>query len=280
MTEYLVYDVFSEKAFGGNQLAIIPNAAQLPEDDLQQIAREFNYSETTFVYPPSDRSHHAKVRIFTPTMEVPFAGHPLIGTLVALSDLGGPQKMILELGVGPMNCQVEDGKAQFTTATPLKIMATPDPSLVAQTLGLEPGDIATDIHVPTMATLGLPFTLTELTSRDALSNVLIDVNVMRQGASQFPASLDFAQFVYWRGKDAIHARMFAPLDNIPEDPATGSACATLGALLAQLTGKEQQLTIHQGEDMGRPSLIGLHTENGAVTISGTAKCTMKGKLVY
>lgn len=280
MTNYLVYDVFSEKAFGGNQLAVIPDATELPEDDLRRIAREFNYSESTFVYPPKDPAHTARVRIFTPTIEIPFAGHPIVGTVMALKDLGGPSEMTLELGVGPLNCVVKDGQVSFTTGAELEIMAKPDPALVASALGLDIADIAMSTHMPTMASLGLPFTITELTSRKALSRAVPDTNTMRTGAEAYPASLDFAQFAYWRDGSTIHARMFAPLDNIPEDPATGSACAALGALLAQETDQEQALSIRQGEDMGRLSLIGLSTDQGAVSITGTAKRTMQGQLVY
>ncbi|MEE2946151.1 MAG: PhzF family phenazine biosynthesis protein [Pseudomonadota bacterium] len=281
MTRYLVYDVFSEKPFGGNQLAVIPDATGLPEADLQRIAREFNFSETTFVFPPGDPANHAKVRIFTPTMEVPFAGHPVIGTAIALADSsGGPEEMTLELGVGPLRCQAAQGKAAFTTAVPLEIMAEPDFELVVSTLGLQSADIVTNTHVPTLATLGLPFTITELASREALARIEIDISKMRIGAAAHPASLDFAQFVYWVNGDEIHARMFAPLDNIPEDPATGSATATLAALRANITGEEQSFTLHQGEDMGRHSVIGVRTTNGAITISGAAKRTMEGQLVY
>lgn len=280
MTDYLVYDVFSDEAFGGNQLAIIPVATALAEEDLQRIAREFNYSETTFVYPPEDPSNTARVRIFTPTMEIPFAGHPIVGTVMALHDMGGSSEMTLELGVGPLNCVVRDGQVSFTTSAELEIMAKPEIALVAAALGLDESDIECATHVPTMASLGLPFTITELTTRKALSRIIPEINVMRRGAETYPASLDFAQFAYFPEGETIHARMFAPLDNIPEDPATGSACAALGALLAKATGNEQSLNIRQGEDMGRLSLIGLTTNSGAVTISGTAKRTMQGQLVY
>ncbi|WP_370310721.1 PhzF family phenazine biosynthesis protein, partial [Salipiger bermudensis] len=100
MTAYFVYDVFTDAPFGGNQLAIFPDATTLAEDSLQTIAREFNFSETTFVYPPQNPENTAKVRIFTPTMEIPFAGHPTVGTAVALHALGRPADMVLELGVG------------------------------------------------------------------------------------------------------------------------------------------------------------------------------------
>jgi len=119
MTQYLVYDVFTDTVFGGNQLAVFPDARELPENKLQAIAAEFNFSEVTFVYPPVNPDHSAKVRIFTPTSEVDFAGHPVIGTVIALSDLGYEAPMVLELGVGPMPCDIENGFASFTTSVPL-----------------------------------------------------------------------------------------------------------------------------------------------------------------
>jgi trans-2,3-dihydro-3-hydroxyanthranilate isomerase len=118
-----------------------------------------------------------------------------------------------------------------------------------------------------------------LTSRDALAAATPDIAAFRAGNARYPGALDFAQFCYWRGPDAIHARMFAPLDNIPEDPATGSAAATLGALLAALSGSDQAFTVMQGEDMGRPSRIGVATEKQAVTISGAACPVMQGRLL-
>ena len=120
MTKFFVYDVFTDRAFGGNQLAVIPDATNLGEGDLQRIAREFNFSETTFVYPPKDLQHTAQVRIFTPTMEVPFAGHPTSGTAIALSDEGADKGIVLELGIGPVPCKVADGSASFSVKQPLK----------------------------------------------------------------------------------------------------------------------------------------------------------------
>ncbi|SHJ21545.1 trans-2,3-dihydro-3-hydroxyanthranilate isomerase [Shimia gijangensis] len=280
MRRYVVYDVFTEKPFGGNQLAVFPDASDLPEQELQSIAAEFNFSEVTFVTPPDDLSNTAKVRIFTPTMEVPFAGHPTIGTAVALADLGYGPDMVLELGVGPLACRAEKGSAQFTTHVPLDIMAHPDPCLVARALGASQDAILTSTHAPVMASLGLAFTLTELDCRDTLAALQPDVGAFREGTKAHPSGLDFAQFAYVREADVIHARMFAPLDNIPEDPATGSACATLGALLAQLQGQDVTLRVHQGDELGRPSVIGVTTDNGSVTISGAAVKTMEGRLAY
>ena len=280
MAEFYVYDVFSAEAFGGNPLAVIPDATGLPEEDLQKIAREFNFSETTFVFPANDPANTAKVRIFTPTMEIPFAGHPTIGTAVALSDQGAPPEMVLELGVGPLQCHALNGQARFTTEVPLEVLAHPTVDDVCAALGITSGDIETSTHAPVMATLGLPFTITELTSRAVLASIETNITGFKSGAATYPGALDFAQFVYWREGNMIHARMFAPLDNIPEDPATGSACATLGALLTDLSGSDQALTIHQGEDMGRLSVIQLTTQGQAVTISGAAKRVMQGRLVY
>lgn len=280
MRNYVVYDVFTNTAFGGNQLAVFPDASTLPEEDLQNIAAEFNFSEVTFVTPPASADHAAKVRIFTPTMEVPFAGHPLIGTAIALADLGFGPDMVLELGIGPVKCRAENGSARFTTDVPLEILANPAPDLVAAALGTHVDAISTTTHAPVMATLGLAFTLTELDCRDTLSTLQPDTNAFRQGAAAYPSGLDFAQFAYVREGDVIHARMFAPLDNIPEDPATGSACATLGALLAQIGGQDVTLRVHQGDDMGRPSVIGVATTNNSVTIMGSACKTMEGRLAY
>ena len=125
MTEYLVYDVFTDKAFGGNPLAIIPDAQGLAEANLQRIAREFNFSETTFVFPPR-QGGDARVRIFTPTMEIPFAGHPTIGTALALHNLGkvGPG-MVLELGVGPIPVTITGTRARFVTKVPLQTWPGP-----------------------------------------------------------------------------------------------------------------------------------------------------------
>ena len=279
MTAFVVYDVFTDRPFGGNQLAIFPDAEALPQHRLQAIAAEFNFSEVTFVYPPDDLRHTAKVRIFTPTTEIPFAGHPLIGTAIALADLGFPGQMTLELGVGPIPCNVTTGAARFVTTTPLTRDATPDPGLVARALGLAVTQIDTAVHAPVQAGLGLSFVIARLTDRAALTACQPDVAAMREGAARYPGSLDFATLAYVAEGDAIHARMFAPLDNIPEDPATGSAATALAALLRDISGQPQDLTIHQGVDMGRPSLICARADAAGVTISGAAVKVMEGRIL-
>ena len=275
--DYLVYDVFTDTRFGGNQLAVFPYAAGLPEDQLQAIAQEFNFSEVTFVYPATNPAHTAAVRIFTPTTEVPFAGHPTIGTAIALADLGHGPDMVLELGVGPIPCSVGPEGAAFTTPVALKILAHPPADLVAAALGLPLLAIRTDRHAPVQATLGLAFVLVELDDRASLSQAQPELATIRKAATLYPAGLDFAIFCYVRSGETVVARMFAPLDNMPEDPATGSASATLAALLATLPGGPQRLQISQGEDMGRPSRISAQVGVGGVTISGQAVKVMAGQ---
>ena len=275
---YLVYDVFTDTRFGGNQLAVFPDAAGLPEDRLQAIAREFNFSEVTFVYPPEDPAHSARVRIFTPTSEVPFAGHPTIGTAIALAGLGQGPEMVLELGVGPIACTVGPEGARFTTPMPLQIIAHPPVALVAEALGLPVGAILTAHHAPVQASLGLAFVLVELTDRASLAQARPVTEAVRKGAALYPAGLDFAIFCYVRQGEAVEARMFAPLDNVPEDPATGSASATLGAFVASLPGGPRSLAIRQGEDMGRLSHIAVTVGADGVTVRGQAVKVMAGTL--
>ena len=281
-TAYRVYDVFTDTPFGGNQLAVILDASNVAETDFQKIAREFNFSETTFVLPPDDPAHTARIRIFTPTMEIPFAGHPTIGTAIALSDQGRSSPMVLEMGVGPIHCTVDGASASFTTSAPLTTQGEPDVDLVARALSITTGDITTASHVPIQASLGLSFVFVEVNDRVTLSKCSPVTDVFREGAERYPTDLDFAIFVYCRDETLIDARMFAPLDNIPEDPATGSACASLTALLSQITGRRLALEITQGEDMGRLSRISAEALPGDPTpirVTGGAVMTMEGTLV-
>ena len=263
-------------------MAVIPVASGIPEEQLQKIAREFNYSKTTFVYPPVNPDHTAKVRIFTPTMEVPFAGHPTIGTAIALRDAGHAGDMVLELGVGPIPCKFSGDTAAFTVTAPLERLSMPDPALVAAALGLPTAAINTSTHAPVQAGVGLPFVIVEVLDAATLRACAPVIDQFRQGAARYPLGLDFAIYAYVRDGQQINARMFAPLDNIPEDPATGSAAAALAAMLTETLGADQDLRILQGETMGRPSNITASTKGGdpvAVTVSGQAVRTMQGTLV-
>ena len=281
MTDYLVYDVFTEEAFGGNPLAVIPDASRLPEEQLQKIAREFNFSETTFVLPPEDTKHDAKVRIFTPTRELDFAGHPTVGTALALNGLGlVGTDMILELGVGPIPVKVEGTRAEFVTRVPLTTGHTASVDALAACLGLPSSAVRTDRHAPIDAGLGTNFTLMELQGPEALDQASPVIDAFRQAASD-PGRL--AVLAYVRDGSQIEARMFAPLGGILEDPATGSAAAALVAHLGKLDGTSEAFEISQGVKMGRPSHISarVDVENGepvAVTIAGNAVKVMEGRL--
>lgn len=273
MTDYVVLDVFTEVPFGGNPLAVIPDASGLPEAALQKVAREFNFSESTFVFPPTDADHTARVRIFTPASELPFAGHPTIGTAVALARQGLGPDMVFELGVGPINVHATGGSARFTTRHPLSRVEGLDPALVAACAGLGASEIAVP---PVVASVGLPFVLAEIENVEALAAATPDVGAFRraQEANGFPGSL----YLYVRDGAQIRARMFAPPHGILEDPATGSAASALAAHLAEAQGGTAQFSISQGVEMGRPSLIEVAVEDGAITVSGRAVEVMRGTL--
>lgn len=269
---YLVYDVFTDRPFGGNPLAVFPDASALPQDRLQTIAREFNFSETVFLFPAEDAT--ARLRIFTPLQEVPFAGHPLIGAAVALGDAGHGPQLSLALRDGTVTAQIADGRGEFTRTTPLEILHRPDPALVARCLSLPPHSIRGAV----MASVGLPFVLAEMTSLQCLDACLTDMDAFRRGQAAYPSAFDFAVLAYVRDGERVDARMFAPVDNIPEDPATGSAAAALGAYLRG-DAAELRLEIRQGEAMGRPSRIGVVATPQGVTISGRAVRVMEGRLL-
>lgn len=276
MRDYSVYDVFTDTPFGGNQLAVIPDGEGLSDAQMQAIAREFNFSETTFVLAPDDSNHTARIRIFTPGRELAFAGHPTIGTSVMLAEMGYGPDMVLELGVGPLPAHAEAGHASFVTEVALERKGRPPRDLVARAIGCSADAV---IGSPEIASLGGDFVFAQLDSRATLSSLSANADAMREGAAMFPGNHDFAVYAWVEDKGAIHARMFAPLDGIPEDPATGSAAAPLAALLCADRNAPQDLTIFQGEDMGRPSRIDIQAEPGRVTVAGQAVRVMSGKLI-
>ncbi|NRA99470.1 MAG: PhzF family phenazine biosynthesis protein [Rhodobacteraceae bacterium] len=277
MTRYLVYDVFTDTPFTGNQLAIFPDATALSEEQLMPLCREFNFSEVTYVYPPQDPANTALVRIFCPGREMVFAGHPTIGTAKALSDLGYGDRLILELGIGPLSCAIDADGVSFSNSAPLKQLSMPDIALVAECLSLPANAIRTDRHAPQIASVGNPFVLVELGDRDTLDQAKPRDQVMEAILQAHPESLDCSIYAYTRDGRDTHARMFGKLGGIPEDPATGSAAAALGAYLAALEGTAD-LSILQGAQMGRPSRIGVRADRASVTISGQAVRVMDGHL--
>jgi trans-2,3-dihydro-3-hydroxyanthranilate isomerase len=277
---YITVDVFTDRAFGGNPLAVVLDAGGLSTAQMQAIASEFNYSETTFVLPPRDSAHHAQVRIFTVRSEIPFAGHPNVGTAYVLATQAAkpPERFLFEEGAGlvPVAILKEQGKAvgaELTAPQPLRKLTTLSAEQAAACLSLSAADVQTDRHPPQIASVGLPFLIVELNSRDALKRAKPDAAAF---ARTFPCDGSDAVYLYTRDVPPgekpcdLQARMFHPgSSGLSEDPATGSATVAAAALLADLSSErdgELKLRIGQGFDMGRPSLLltRVRKENGVV----------------
>ncbi|MGR3541597.1 MAG: PhzF family phenazine biosynthesis protein [Hasllibacter sp.] len=272
---YEVWDVFTEAAFGGNPLAVVWQEG-LETVEMQAIAAEFGFSETAFVSEVG--ADGATLRIFTPTQEVPFAGHPTVGTACALAADGGGPAMVLRLNLGPIAAHAEGGRAAFTVPGPLRRIEDIPPMAVAACTGVAVADLRGCVR----ASVGLPFVLAELADATVLRHAAPDADAFRQAARDHPSELDFAVYLWTREGGEVRARMFAPLDQIPEDPATGSAAAALAALIAE-GGGPARLTIRQGEEMGRPSriLTEVALQDGAareVRVAGHAVKVMSGAL--
>jgi trans-2,3-dihydro-3-hydroxyanthranilate isomerase len=277
---YITVDVFTDRAFGGNPLAVVLDAGGLSTEQMQAIATEFNYSETTFVLPPADPAHDAQVRIFTVNRELPFAGHPNVGTAFVLATLAAkpPARLLFEEGAGlvPVEIVTEQGKVvstEFTAPQPLKRMSHVSTEQAAACLSLSASDVKTDRHPPQIISVGLSFLAVEVATREALRRARPDAAAF---AKTFPCDGSDAVYFYTRDVPAsekpceLQARMFHPAaSGLSEDPATGSATAACAALLADLDDLkdgELRLKIGQGVDMGRPSLLltRVRKQNGAV----------------
>ena len=266
---YVTVDVFTDRAFGGNQLAVVLDAQGLSTAQMQAIAVEFNYAETTFVLPPRDAANDAQVRNFTVTSELPFAGHPNVGTAFVLAKEAAkpPARLKFEEGAGlvPLEILTQGGKvvgAELTAPQPLKRMTEASAEQAAACISLSAADIRTDRQAPQIISVGMPFLVTELTSREALRKAKPNADAF---ARVFPVDGAFAIYFYTRDVPPgekpcdLQARMFFPaLSGLTEDPATGSTTVALAALLADLDPArdgELRLRIGQGFDMGRPSVL-------------------------
>ena len=264
--QYATADVFTTAPLSGNPVAVILNAEGLSTPEMQALAAEFNYVETTFVLPPDDPRHTAQVRIFTPDREVQFAGHPNIGTAFLLAhermktDEEAPATFTFEekAGLVAVDLSFEDGRvvgAELLSPQPLSRHAIVDVDRAAACLNLSTRDVRVHEHRPQVISVGLPFLVVEVVSRDALRRAHPD----RQAYDElFPLDGARAIYVYVRENDNeqecdLHARMFTW--RLVEDPATGSATAAVTALFADLRGSDVRLRVGQGEDMGRPSLL-------------------------
>jgi trans-2,3-dihydro-3-hydroxyanthranilate isomerase len=292
---YITVDVFTDRAFGGNPLAVVLDAGGLSTAQMQAIAVEFNYSETTFVLPPHDSANDAQVRIFTVRAELPFAGHPNVGTAFVLATQAPkpPARLRFEESVGlvPVEILTEGASvvgAELTAPRSLSKLTKFSAEQVAACVSLSPADIRIDRHPPGIVSVGLPFMVAELASRGALRRARPDAAAF---ARTFPCDGSDAVYLYTRDIPSdempchLQARMFHPgSSGLSEDPATGSATAAAAALLADLSGErdaELSLRIGQGFDMGRPSLLltRVRKANGAIVsvhVGGACVQMMEG----
>lgn len=301
--DYVTVDVFTSERFAGNPLAVVPDATGLSTEDMQKIAAEFGYSESTFVLQPDDPANSARVRIFTPTTEIPFAGHPNVGTAFLLgqsTELFGrpvPDRLRFEEAGGLVEVELlrEDGVvtgATIRAPQPLQVGDEIAPDLIAACASLAVGQIRIDGHVPVIVSVGLAFACAELESLDALASARPNVALFHEASARHPRQGgDFSLFLYVRNPQdpsQIRARMFAPLDNVLEDPATGSASAALAAFLVTRDGRsdgETRLVIEQGVEMGRRSIIEIDVVKAAgsvtdVRITGRSVAVMHGTLQF
>jgi trans-2,3-dihydro-3-hydroxyanthranilate isomerase len=295
---FVTVDVFTGTQFAGNPLAVILNAEGLSTAQMQNIAAEFNLAETTFVLPPNDPAHTAEVRIFTPRYEMPFAGHPNVGTAFALARAGtsygravDSDRVVFEekAGLVPIALLKDAGKligARLASPQLLTLGGEISLELIASACSLSPDDIKTANHRPCIASCGVPFILAELKSRAALAAATGRSDIFLAEVSKQPATSIFIYTHADEGDIDIRARMFAPHHGIAEDPATGSANVALIGLLAKLRPEADlrlSKTIAQGVEMGRPSILHAEAEkkDGVVTatfIGGQCTPVMSGSI--
>jgi trans-2,3-dihydro-3-hydroxyanthranilate isomerase len=292
---YLHYDVFTDEALAGNQLAVFLDARAVPGERMQRIAREMNFSESTFVLPAERPGTDARIRIFTPGTEMPMAGHPTIGSTFALAHIGfippGTRRFVCELGVGPVPVDLEwHGSdlsfAWMTQLTPTFETPVGYRSDVAAAIGLEESDLVPDLPIQAVS-CGLPFLLVPLRDEATVDRAVTDVSAFRLLRERAGINLPIFLFSFTRPA-AAHSRMFAPEFGIIEDPATGGASGPLGCYLVQhglVEGDQAQHIISmQGVAMGRPSKIhvAIYGTRDAITqvkVGGRAVLVARGELL-
>jgi trans-2,3-dihydro-3-hydroxyanthranilate isomerase len=268
--EFATVDVFTGRRFGGNPLAVISDARGLTTEQMQSIAAEFNLAETTFVLPPQDPAHTAQVRIFTPKTELPFAGHPNVGTAFVLARAGvchgrriEGDRLVFEekAGLVPLDLTRKNGEvvaARLAAPQKLTLGDEISPAIVAEICGLDASDIETRTHRPIIASCGNNFVFAEVPSRTALAKAAVRTDAM---AKHIPMNRAIGVHLYANVREhgvEIQSRMFAPLFGVPEDPATGSSNVVLIGLLAHFRPEKDlslSKTMGQGFDMGRPSIL-------------------------
>ncbi|HEV2092447.1 MAG TPA: PhzF family phenazine biosynthesis protein [Rubrobacter sp.] len=283
---FTIVDVFAEEKYAGNQLAVVRGAADLPDETLQKITREMNYSETTFILSEEERDGGYDVRIFTPGGEIPFAGHPTLGTAYVIRDeiLAEPaERVVLNL---------EAGKIPVIFADVLRMRQLPptfgptlDPARLARVLGLEAGDLD-DRHPVQEVSTGLPAIVIPLRSLDALGRCRVNWDLYRETAAAGKNLYAFCPEPHGGGPGDISARMFTDDLGIPEDPATGSAAGCLAGYLVEhrYFGTDSiEVRVEQGYEIHRPSLLYLRAEREGdeirVSVGGKVQMVARGELV-
>ncbi|HEU4641030.1 MAG TPA: PhzF family phenazine biosynthesis protein [Gemmatimonadaceae bacterium] len=296
---FLTTDVFTNRAFGGNPLAVFPDARAIPEHALLDLAREFNLSETVFIYPPEDGANTRRLRIFTPAEEIPFAGHPTLGAAFVLASLGeltltGDETRILleeKVGVVPVTLRAKNGTPTFVQLTAAKRpeVGPPPPgrSILADILSLEPADILGGMVAPQALSCGLPFLIVPLRDREAVRRARVRLDHWESSLKAYwaPQIMVFSRDPEREGSD-IRARVFVPGLSVPEDPATGSAATALGGYLAARdTTSDGTLrwVVEQGFEMGRPSMLEIEVEKEggetrAVRVGGECVLVAEGTI--
>ncbi len=293
-------DVFTDRIFGGNQLAVFPQAQGLAPQQMQQVAREFNFSETVFVFPPQMPKNDRRLRIFTPASEIPFAGHPTVGTahiLTAIGEIplqGELTEIVFEEGVGqvPVKVRAREGKPVYAelTAAQLPEFGPQPPSRVelASMLSLETSDLLNGDNSPQAVSCGIPFLFIPLRNRNALSRIQLNRELWKQLLQSYwaPSVYVFSCEGELSSSQQIHSRMFAPAFGVEEDPATGSAATALAGYLSirnQQADGTLKWVIEQGVEMGRPSTLQLEAdkENGEIKqirVGGASVIVSEGKM--
>ena len=294
---FYTLDVFTDRTFGGNPLAVFPDASKIPETALQSIALELNLSETVFVYPPTDPKHTRRVRIFTPVCEMPFAGHPTVGCAFALAALGeipleGEARIVLEELVGPVPVLVrgEFKKPAFAQLSVAKLPETGPPSPgrthLAEMLSIDPSDILGGMTAPQGISCGYPFLMVPLRDLDAVRRARVRMEQWDAALKSYwaPDVMVFARDAEREG--VIRARVFVPSQGIIEDPATGSAVAALGGYLAARESAASGnfgYVVEQGFEIKRPSILELEVDKAegevtAVRVGGSAVMVSEGMM--
>jgi trans-2,3-dihydro-3-hydroxyanthranilate isomerase len=283
---FVTVDVFTDRRFGGNPLAVFPDAEGLSDGEMQSLAAEFNLSETTFVLPPKDAANTARVRIFNRKAEMPFAGHPNVGTGWVLAGLGRAQGGMLRFEeiAGLVEVQASSDVVTIAAPQPLSLGPEMPGELLAGCVGLAPADVVTKNHRPVMASVGNSFVVAEVAA-EAFSRAAPDIGRFRHAAGLYTAMGPnrLPLYLYVHDGTRLRARMFSPLSGTVEDPATGSAATPLAALLLSL-GKdsERRYEIAQGVEMGRPSRLLCTAKRAAdgirATVGGSCVAVLKGEI--